>query len=113
MDLKNFSINEFKKMQEDLIGSLVSLYLFEDEIGICMSGKGIITNLRREDGQVYARVFWANDPRFNYIALNKDLKFGWHSIQRLFILQNKFGAKNYAFSKHVKISHPRRDGKTT
>ena len=95
MDLRNFSIDEYKVMQEDLIGSLVSLYSFEDEIGICMSGKGIITNLRREHGQVFARVYWANNPKFNYIALNKDLKFGWHSIERLFILQNKFGVKNY------------------
>lgn len=97
MDLRNFSIDEYREMQEDLIGSLVSLYSFEDEIGICMSGKGIITNFRREHGQVYVRVFWANDPKFNYIALNKDLKFGWHSIHRLFILQNKFGVKNYAY----------------
>ena len=96
MDLE-YSIKEFKSMQEDLIGSLVSLYSFEDEIGICMSGKGIITNLRREHGQVFARVYWANNPKFNYIALNKDLKFGWHSIERLFILQNKFGVKNYAY----------------
>ena len=94
MDLKNFSIDEFKVMQENLIGSLVSLYSFEDEIGICMSGKGIVTNLRREDGQVYARVFWAKSPFFNYKEIRK---FGWHSIQRLFILQNKFGVKNYAY----------------
>tara|TARA_R100001591_G_scaffold83835_1_gene90269 strand:+ start:973 stop:1281 length:309 start_codon:yes stop_codon:yes gene_type:complete len=93
MDLRNFSIDEYKVMQEDLIGSLVSLYSFEDEIGICMSGKGIITNLRREDGKVYARVYWANSPFFNYKEIRK---FGWHSIQRLFILQNKFGVKNYA-----------------
>ena len=113
MDLRNFSIDEFKLMQEDLIGSLVSLYSFEDEIGICMSGKGIITSLRREDGKVYARVFWGNDPKFNYIALNKDLNFGWHSVQRLFILQNKFGAKHYAISKYTQISHPRGNGQTT
>ena len=93
MDLE-YSIKEFKSMQEDLIGSLVSLYSFEDEIGICMSGKGIITNLRREHGQVFARVYWANSPFYNYKEIRK---FGWHSIQRLFILQNKFGVKNYAY----------------
>ena len=94
MDLRDFSIDEYKVMQEDLIGSLVSLYSFEDEIGICMSGKGIITNLRREHGQVYARVFWGDSPKFNYKEIRN---FGWHSIQRLFILQNKFGVKNYAY----------------
>ncbi len=97
MDIRRYSIDEFVLMQEDLIGSLVSLYSFEDEVGTCISGKGVITNLRREDGQVFARVFWANNPRFNYIALNKDFKFGWHSVERLFILQNKFGEKKHAY----------------
>tara|TARA_E500000318_G_C3503467_1_gene189295 strand:- start:68 stop:400 length:333 start_codon:yes stop_codon:yes gene_type:complete len=110
MDLRKYSITEFLEMQEDLIGSLVSLYSFEDEVGVCMSGKGIVTSLRREQGNVYARVFWAKTPFFNHIEKRK---FGWHSAGRLFILQNKFGEKNYAISKYTQISHPRGNGQTT
>ena len=94
MDLRNFSIDEYKEMQEDLIGSLVSLYSFDDDTGIRLTGKGLILNLRREHGQVFAKVAWTNTPYYRFIDVRK---VGWHSIERLFILQNKFGAKNYAY----------------
>lgn len=93
MDLV-YSIKEFNSMQESLIGSLVSLYSFDDDTGIRLTGKGLILNLRREHGQVFAKVAWTNTPYYRFIDVRK---VGWHSIERLFILQNKFGAKNYAY----------------
>tara|TARA_R110000868_G_scaffold225958_7_gene478297 strand:- start:956 stop:1264 length:309 start_codon:yes stop_codon:yes gene_type:complete len=92
MDLrKKYSIVEFENMQESLIGSLVSFYSPDDTFH--MLGKGILTNLRIGHGCVYARIFWTKSPFFNH---KEERKFGWHSIDRLFILQNKFGTKNYA-----------------
>lgn len=90
MDLK-FSIKEFNCMQESLIGSLVCLYHHGDKT---YDGKGIILKLRREKGNIYARVAWTNTPYYRFADIRK---IGWHSLERLFILQNKFGAKNYAY----------------
>ena len=90
MDLA-FSIKEFKSMQESLIGSLVCLYSQED---VSFTGRGILVKLRRERGSVYAKVAWCMSHFFRFY---EERKVGWHSIERLFILQNKFGAKNYAY----------------
>lgn len=90
MDLRKYSIEEFEDMQESLIGSLVSLYNNEDGI---LSGRGLLINLRREGGEVYAKIAWADSP---FVCYKEIRKVGWHSIKRLFILQNKFGIKNYS-----------------
>jgi hypothetical protein len=90
MDLGKHSIIEFERMQESLIGSLVCLCNIENEI---LSGKGLLINLRREGGDVYAKIVWMKSPFFRYKEIRK---VGWHSIKRLFILQNKFGIKNYS-----------------
>ena len=92
MDLRKYSIEEFEDMQESLIGSLVCLYSNnnEDEIS---SGRGLLINLRREGGEVYAKIAWTDSP---FVCYKEIRKVGWHSIKRLFILQNKFGIKNYS-----------------
>jgi hypothetical protein len=90
MDLRKYSIEEYQHMQESLIGSLVCLYNKEDGM---LSGIGLLINLRREGGEVYARVAWADSPFIRYKEIRK---VGWHSIKRLFILQNKFGKKKYS-----------------
>ena len=90
MDLV-YSIKEFESMKESLIGSLVCLYCQENA---SRTGRGILVNLRRERGSVYAKVAWSRSPFFKFY---EERKIGWHSIERLFILQNKFGAKNYAY----------------
>ncbi len=87
MDLREYSIDEFENMQENLIGSLVS---FCSDSGAELSGRGLLINLRRERGEVYARVAWVVSPFIRYSEIRK---IGWHSINRLFILQNKFGKR--------------------
>ena len=91
MDLKKYSIDEFENMQEDLIGSLVS---FCHDSGARLSGRGLLINLRHERGEVHAKVAWVASPFIRYSEIRK---IGWHSINRLFILQNKHGVRKYVY----------------
>ena len=91
MDLREYSIDEFENMQESLIGSLVSFcHGYDAEL----SGRGLLINLRRERGEVYARIAWTVSPFIRYTEIRK---IGWHSINRLFILQNKHGVRKYVY----------------
>lgn len=97
MDLR-YTIEEYNRLKESLIGSLVS---FDDStplFGVKCRGTGIVTNARRECGKVYLKIVWIKSPYINFI---EERKIGWHLIERLIILQNSKGERNKCLSKLI------------
>jgi len=87
------SLEEYKNIKDALVGSLVCMSSDNGELGINKSGIGIILDSRREEGKIYVKVAWTRSPFFRF----KDKrKIGWHSYERLFIIQSSNGVKNYA-----------------
>jgi hypothetical protein len=100
MGLMEYSILEFKRMQESLIGSLVCFVFVNVMDSERKGGRGIVVDIKREHGEVFLKVFWWQSPFYRF---KQERKVGWHLIDRLFILQNRFGEKNYAYqSKNFK-----------
>ena len=79
-----------KEIKESIIGSLVCMTSDDGELGISKSGVGIILDIRKEKGNILAKIVWTRSPFFSF---KEERKVGWHLFERLFILQNKNGVK--------------------
>jgi len=84
MDLEIlYSIEEYKKLSNNIIGSLVRLDsstpLFEDwHIGL-----GVVLKHRSYNEEFHLKIAWIDSPFFSF---SKERKIGWHNYSRLFIL---------------------------
>tara|TARA_R110001599_G_scaffold201428_6_gene398244 strand:- start:409 stop:672 length:264 start_codon:yes stop_codon:yes gene_type:complete len=84
MDLDSlYSIDEYQKLSDHIVGSLVKLDmstpLFEDwRIGL-----GVVLEHRRFNGEFHLKIVWINSPFFSF---SEERKIGWHNYSRLFIL---------------------------
>ena len=90
--LKEYSIAEYKQIKGSLIGSLVCFYWDHDEGIIEKRGTGIVIDARREKGRIFVKVAWAKSP---FISFKEERKVGWHSYDRLFILQYPNGVNKH------------------
>ena len=72
---EGYTLEEYKDLTDNLIGSLVSLSVGEKNYGV-----GIILNHRRYHGYIHVRVGWLNSPRIRFKEVRK---IEWLSYERI------------------------------